>query len=389
MAVSRSRCFLDVTIGSEPAGRLVIELFNDKTPKTCENFRMLCTGDQAPLTYRLCPFHRVIDEFMVQTGDITKGDGTGGDSIYGGEFEDENLGWREIDAPGLVCMANRGKGTNSSQFFITLEPCTHLNGKHTIFGHLVSGQDVLERIAKVDVDKNDRPRDSVLIARCGELERKKKAPAVSSEAVSEANTRNRGRDDHNKPRGERRKRRDSDNTVDETLRGRPLTRSESRSESRSRSPARQKSLSRTPPRKHKRRRSPSPSRGREEEERDRRDDEARRRRRSLPNQYAPDKDQRRDRSRGRDSERDRNRNKYDRDGERDRDRPRDWDRPDRGDGYQGRRYQGDRYDGRRDRYREDNSGRLGGGFGDAEPSNDSGIKFKGRGSMKYREPDRR
>jgi len=289
-------------------------------------------------------------------------------------------------------VPNPGLTTFAFRFFITLEPCTHLNGKHTIFGHLVSGQEVLERIAKVDVDKNDKPKDSVLIARSGELERKRKALTVSGEAVSEADTRNRGRDDNHKPRGERRKRRDSDNTVDETLRGRPLTRSESLSKSRSRSLAKEGSLSRSPPRKHKRRRSPSPSRGLEEqeEERNRKDDEERRRRRSLPNQYAPDKDHRRDRSRGRDRENDRDRNHYDRDGERDRGRPRDWDRPDRGDGYQGRRYQGDRYDGRRDRYREDNSGRLGGGgFGDSEPPNDSGIKFKGRGSMKYREPDRR
>ncbi|KAK5013601.1 peptidyl-prolyl cis-trans isomerase cpr6 [Cryomyces antarcticus] len=114
-SVSRPRVFLDVHIATEPAGRLVIELFTDKTPKTCENFRALCTGSNPPLTYKLSPFHRVIDEFMIQGGDITKGDGTGGDSIYGGEFEDENIGWRKIDSEGLVCMANYGKGTNSSQ----------------------------------------------------------------------------------------------------------------------------------------------------------------------------------------------------------------------------------------------------------------------------------
>lgn len=80
------------------------------------SFRVLCNGSQNDLTYASSPFHRVIDEFMIQGGDITKGDGTGGTSIYGGEFEDENLNWREIDAAGLVCMANRGPGTNSSQY---------------------------------------------------------------------------------------------------------------------------------------------------------------------------------------------------------------------------------------------------------------------------------
>ena len=80
------------------------------------SFRAICTGVQSDLSYRSSPFHRVIDEFMVQGGDITAGDGTGGHSIYGGEFEDENLSWREIDTDGLVCMANRGKGTNSSQY---------------------------------------------------------------------------------------------------------------------------------------------------------------------------------------------------------------------------------------------------------------------------------
>ncbi|KAK3045301.1 hypothetical protein LTS18_014086, partial [Coniosporium uncinatum] len=172
MAVSRSRVFLDVSIGTEPAGRLVIELFVDKAPKTCENFRALCTGSKPPLSYKASPFHRVIDEFMIQGGDITKGNGTGGDSIYGGEFADENIGWRPIDKEGLVCMANRGKDTNSSQFFITLAPCPHLNAKHTLFGHIVSGQETMTRIAKVDVDKDDRPLVPVLITRCGELERR-------------------------------------------------------------------------------------------------------------------------------------------------------------------------------------------------------------------------
>lgn len=113
---TRPRVFLDVSVGTEPAGRLTIELFVDKTPKTCENFRQLCTGEHKGLSYASSPFHRVIDEFMVQGGDITHGDGTGGDSIYGGEFADEDMTWRDMDAASLVCSANRGRDTNGSQY---------------------------------------------------------------------------------------------------------------------------------------------------------------------------------------------------------------------------------------------------------------------------------
>ncbi|OCK92487.1 uncharacterized protein K441DRAFT_697880 [Cenococcum geophilum 1.58] len=175
-SITRPRVFLDVSVGTEPIGRLVIELFVDKAPKTCENFRTLCTGSNPPLTYKMSPFHRIIDEFMIQGGDITKGDGTGGTSIYGEQFEDENIGWREIDAAGLVCMANRGRNTNGSQFFITLAPCTHLNAKHTVFGHLVSGQPILEQLASLQTDKDDRPLTPVLISNSGELERRTKTP---------------------------------------------------------------------------------------------------------------------------------------------------------------------------------------------------------------------
>ncbi|MCJ1314690.1 hypothetical protein MMC15_000002 [Xylographa vitiligo] len=105
----------------------------------------------------MSPFHRIIDDFMVQAGDITTGDGTGGQSIYDGDFAEENIGWREIDAVCLVCMANRGKGTNSSQFFITLAPCQHLNAKHTVFGHTVRGLDLVSRIGKLAVDESDKP----------------------------------------------------------------------------------------------------------------------------------------------------------------------------------------------------------------------------------------
>ncbi|KXS98976.1 hypothetical protein AC578_4976 [Pseudocercospora eumusae] len=380
---TRPRVFLDVNIGAQPAGRLTIELFTDKVPRTAENsFRQLCTGEHDGLSYDKVPFHRVIDEFMIQGGDIVKGDGTGVTSIYAGQaFEDENLNWREMDAAGLVASANSGKHTNGSQFFITLEPCEHLNGKHTIFGRLVSGEDTLRRISQVAVDKNDRPVEPVLVARCGELERKKKQKHDSIHdtlAQTQADERGRRRKsdgsgdemdttpDH-RPLNGRRSRRQSDNVVDEGLRGRPRLRSVSRSPSH---PIEEESESmsdaeHSPVKKHKRKRSPSPSR-----HLDRRDEGAQfeRRRRSLPNQY--------DRQARRDPEGDRYRPS-----------------PRRDDNYKhaaGHRGGNDKYrpSRDRDRYQDENrlgDGRLGGGgYDDYDPP----VKFKGRGVMKYREPGR-
>ncbi|KAI5366242.1 putative cyclophilin-type peptidyl-prolyl cis-trans isomerase domain-containing protein [Septoria linicola] len=288
----RPRVFLDVSIGEEPAGRLTIELFADKTPRTCENFRQLCSGEYNGLSYAKVPFHRVIDEFMVQGGDIEKGDGTGITSIYDREaFDDEHLDWREMDAAGLVCSANRGRDTNGSQFFITLEPCPHLTGKHTIFGRLVSGEDTLNRISKVAVDKTDKPIEPVLVARCGELEQKRKQDVTPQQAPAvQAHSGERGRrrksdpsDDEMDagtppPRTGRRSRRQSDNVIDEGLRGRPRARSNSRSAS---NPIEEEDET-SDVSVHKRKRSPSPSR-----HMDRREEgaESERRRRSLPNQY--------------------------------------------------------------------------------------------------------
>ncbi|KAH0552988.1 hypothetical protein GP486_006817 [Trichoglossum hirsutum] len=210
-STTRPRVFLDIQIGTEPAGRLVIELFVDKTPKTCENFRALCTGELGrDLSYSGAPFHRIIEDFMVQGGDITKGNGTGGKSIYGKEFEDENIGWRKIDKEGLVCMANRGKSTNTSQFFITLAPCEHLNAKHTVFGHVVSGQQVLDKMVKLKVDKNDRPHEDVLIVHCGELERRKKPGQPSVKGRSKERVPQRSPSIDEGRRGRKRRRQDSD-----------------------------------------------------------------------------------------------------------------------------------------------------------------------------------
>lgn len=328
---------------------------------------------------------------MIQGGDITKGDGTGGASIYGGEFADENLGWREIDAAGLVCMANRGPATNSSQFFITLEPCSHLNNKHTVFGRVVSGEETLSQMAKVDVDKNDRPIEPVLIARCGELERKSK-PAVSVASTHTSDDRGRQRPAHSRSRSQtppRRmmgkmlnKRRTSDQVVDEGLRGRPKRRSESGSRSVSEAID---SDSGSPTHKHKRKRSKSPSRGAEvrEEKSGSQSPRSRRRRRSLPNQYHGDRYERDGLRNGVDGGRDR-----DRDGEKD-----------RGQKYAGHDRRRDEYHSgsrRREQYQRNapragrlDDGRLGGDPYADSNSSEGGIVFKGRGSMKYREPDRR
>lgn len=169
--------YIDVAIGARPIGRMVFELFTDLTPRTAENFRGLCTGEYGnvglsaatkKLHYLDSKIHRIVDEFMIQGGDFTNGDGTGGHSIYGAVFEDENFQRRHACA-GLLSMANRGRNTNSSQFFITLNPCPHLDGKHVVFGQIIHGMDVVRRIAKTPVDGNNRPKLQVMITDCGEV----------------------------------------------------------------------------------------------------------------------------------------------------------------------------------------------------------------------------
>ncbi|GAA6059689.1 hypothetical protein JCM10212_000076 [Sporobolomyces blumeae] len=175
------RCFLDFQVEGQPLGRVIFELFADVVPKTVENFRALCTGSKGvnelgiPLYYKGCPVHRIIQNFMVQGGDFTLRNGKGGESIYGpGGFADEDLR-REVDEEGLLVMANKGKNTNSSQFFVTLRPCPHLNGKHVVFGKVVKGYEIIQAMSKLPTDPKDRPLQLVTISHCGELERKVKA----------------------------------------------------------------------------------------------------------------------------------------------------------------------------------------------------------------------
>ncbi|KAL2914278.1 cytochrome P450 monooxygenase 11 [Polyrhizophydium stewartii] len=183
------RVFLDIDIDGRRAGRMVFELFADRVPKTANNFRALCTGEfgrsatGAHLSYKGSRFHRIIKGFMIQGGDFTKGDGTGGESIYGGAFEDEDLTTRHLDEC-LLSMANRGPNTNGSQFFVTSKALPHLDGKHVVFGRLVSGKDLFRRIENVPTDQRDRPHDVVVIANCGELERVEVAGSAAAAAPS-------------------------------------------------------------------------------------------------------------------------------------------------------------------------------------------------------------
>ncbi|EPQ54125.1 hypothetical protein GLOTRDRAFT_130511 [Gloeophyllum trabeum ATCC 11539] len=195
----RPRVFMDFAVDNNPIGRVVIELFNDAAPKTCENFRALCTGEKGlspvserPLYYKNSIIHRSIRDFMIQGGDFTKRNGTGGESIYGGAFEDEDLS-RPLDSEGLVCMANKGPNTNGSQFFVTLRDCPHLNGKHVVFGKVIRGyEEVIKKIADIPVDEKDRPQVPVVIANCGELQLKSKAQA-GDRKESEKSTQSRER----------------------------------------------------------------------------------------------------------------------------------------------------------------------------------------------------
>jgi len=186
----RPEVFFEIAINGAVAGRVVIELYADVVPKTVENFRCLCTGERGrgrsgkQLTFKGSTFHRIIPGFMCQGGDFTRGDGTGGESIYGEKFADENFHMKHT-GPGVLSMANAGPNTNGSQFFICTEKTTHLNGKHVVFGKVIFGMDVVKKMEECGTSSGSCSK-RVEIRDCGESGAGAQAGAANKKAKTSA-----------------------------------------------------------------------------------------------------------------------------------------------------------------------------------------------------------
>ncbi|SJK85829.1 peptidylprolyl isomerase [Babesia microti strain RI] len=169
--MTNPKCFFDISIGGQKKGRIVFTLFEDKVPKTAQNFLHLCIGDKQfngkTLHYKGSIFHRIIPNFMCQGGDITNHNGTGGLSIYGRNFNDENFSVQH-SKEGLLSMANAGPNTNSSQFFITTVKTPWLDGKHVVFGEVTEGMDIVKAMDRVGTSSG-KPQEKVVIEDCGQL----------------------------------------------------------------------------------------------------------------------------------------------------------------------------------------------------------------------------